>query len=156
MPRVLSVLVALLLIALPSAAIGQTPQTNAPPGNSAIDEYLETIPGATGNQRPRQPAAGGGSASGVLTKAQRARLERLGPDGTVLADAVDATAPAPTAPKSTAAPLSGDGRSPLSEVLDAAAGRDGGGGMGILLPAILLATLLGVIALVVMRRRSVS
>ncbi|MDX6678103.1 MAG: hypothetical protein QOE31_2155, partial [Solirubrobacteraceae bacterium] len=53
MPRVLSALVALLLIALPSAAFAQSPQTNAPPGNSAIDEYLETVPGATGNQRPR-------------------------------------------------------------------------------------------------------
>jgi hypothetical protein len=161
MARVLSALVALLLIALPSAAIAQAPTTNAPPGNSAIDEYLETVPGATGNQRPRPPAAGGGSSKAALTPAQRARLERLGPDGKALADAVDATAPA--RPRATdragepaVAPQTGAGRSPLSEVLDAAAGHDDGGGMGIVLPAILLATLLGVIALAVARRRSVS
>jgi hypothetical protein len=160
MPRVLSALVALLLIALPSAAIAQSPQTNAPPGNSAIDEYLETVPGATGNQRPR---SGGDPSDATLTPAQRAKLERLGPDGKALADAVDATAPAPAAPAggpksagNAAEPSTSQGRSPLSEVVDAATGQDGGGGMGIVLPAILLATLLGVIALAVARRRSVS
>ena len=158
MPRVLSVLVALLLIALPSSAGAQTPQTNAPPGNSAIDEYLETVPGATGNQRPRTPSGDGSDAT--LTPAQRARLERLGPDGKALADAVDATAPAPTKAGEGRAPAiapdSAQGRSPLSEVLDAATGDDGGGGMGIVLPAILLLTLFGVIALAVARRRSAS
>jgi hypothetical protein len=153
------VLVALLLIALPSAALAQTPQTNAPPGNSAIDEYLETVPGATGNQRPR---SGGDPADATLTPAQRARLERLGPDGKALADAVDATAPARApsahekADETASEPSTAQGRSPLSEVVDAATGHDGGGGMGIVLPAILLITLLGVIALAVARRRSVS
>ncbi|MEA2138111.1 MAG: hypothetical protein QOG56_1261, partial [Solirubrobacteraceae bacterium] len=42
MARVLSALVVLLLIAAPCTAIARAPQTNAPPGNSAIDEYLET------------------------------------------------------------------------------------------------------------------
>jgi hypothetical protein len=152
------VLVALLLIALPSAALAQTPQTNAPPGNSAIDEYLETVPGATGNQRPR---SGGDPADATLTPAQRARVARRGPAGTALADAVDATAPAPSrAGESQREPAiepdAAPGRSPLSEVLDAATGDDGGNGMGFVLPAILLVTLLGVIALVVARRRSVS
>jgi hypothetical protein len=163
MPRVLAALVALALIA-PAAAFAQTPQTSAPPGNSAIDEYLETVPGATGSQRPRTPAAGGGAGKATLTPAQRARLERLGPDGKVLADAVDATAPAPTpaagagagatARKPAPEALTAQGRSPFSEVLDAATGRDGGG-MGALLPVILLVTLLGAIAIVIARRRSV-
>ena len=130
------------------------------PGNSAIDEYLETVPGATGNQRPRAPGAGGGASGGALTPAQRARLEQLGPDGRALADAVDATGPASARRDSkskTPKPVpAAEGRSPLSEVVAAAIGRDGGDGMGALLPAILLATLLGVIALIVMRRRSVS
>ncbi|HEV7806846.1 MAG TPA: hypothetical protein VGO80_13565 [Solirubrobacteraceae bacterium] len=154
----LSVLVVLVLIALPSAAVARSPQANAPPGNSAIDEYLETVPGATGNQRPRAPGA---ASTPALTRAQRARLERLGPDGRTLADAVDATAPA--APASGAKPRKplhdapvAEGRSPLSAIADAATGRDGGAGMGVVLPAILIATLLGVIALVVARRRSVS
>ncbi|MDX6682870.1 MAG: hypothetical protein QOG94_2909 [Solirubrobacteraceae bacterium] len=156
MARVLSALVVLLLIATPCTAIARAPQTNAPPGNSAIDEYLETVPGATGNQRPRQPGAAGGSSNATLTPTQRARLERLGADGKTLADAVDATAPAAASRTSTPLPLTAGGGSPLSEVLDVAAGRDGGAGMGALLPAILVATLVGVIALVVVRRRSVS
>ena len=147
-------LVALALIALPTGAVAQT---NAPPGNSAIDEYLETVPGATGNQRPRAPGAPGGTSKPTLTPAQRARLERLGPDGKALADAVDATAPSDAKVSGSAPqPPTAEGRTPLRELIDAAGGNDGGGGMGMVLPAILLATLLGVIALVVVRRRSVS
>src|SRR5215207_873445 len=157
MTRLLPALVALALLAVPAAATAQAPKTNAPPGNSAIDEYLETVPGASGNQRPRTPATGGGAAAKpALSQAERARLERLGPDGRALADAVDATAPPKASRKATETPLAGDGRSPLSEVLDAATGDDGGGGMGVLLPTILLATVLGAIALVVLRRRSAS
>ena len=148
-------LVAVVLLCGPAAALAETAQTNAPPGNSAIDEYLETVPGATGNRRPSTGAA---STTSALTAAQRARLERLGPDGKTLAAAVDATAPPrATLHPSTAEPSAVRGRSPLAEVLDAATGSSAaGGGMGAALPAILLASLLGVIALVVLRRRSVS
>jgi hypothetical protein len=159
MPRLLAALVALALIASPAAASAQTQKTNAPPGNSAIDEYLETVPSASGNARPRPPAANGGSSS-ALSAAERARLAKLGPDGRTLAAAIDATSPAPskradsgTTGGSVAA---GEGRSPISQVLDVAVGRDSGGGMGVLLPAILLASLLGFITLAVMRRRSAS
>ena len=153
MSRVLCMFVVVVLM-VPSAA-GAQDRTVAPPGNSAIDEYLETVPNATGNARPRPPGSGNAPNS-ALTPQQRARLERLGADGKALADAVDATAPATSMSRKDAAPPAAEGRSPLSEVLDAAAGRDGGGGMGIVLPAILLATLLCVIALVVARRRSLS
>jgi hypothetical protein len=150
MTRVVTTLAVLVSLALPSTSAGQATQTNAPPGNSAVQEYLETVPGASGD---RSSSAGGGSKSPALTAAQRARLERLGPDGKALADAVDATSPARTAtPGST--PTAGRGRSPLSEVFEVATGDGGGGGMGALLPAILLASLLGVVALALMRRRS--
>ena len=153
MTRALSALVALLLFALPATATAQEPLTNAPPGNSAIDEYLETVPGATGNQRPRQPGAGGA----VLSPAERKRLEALGPDGKALADAVDATAPPATAKPGQTIDIDGaKGRSPISAVIEAATGADGGGGMGFMLPVILLASLLGVIVLAVLRRRSAS
>jgi hypothetical protein len=157
MTRALSTLVALMLLALPAAAMAQEPQTNAPPGNSAIDEYLETVPSSTGNQRPRQPGSGGANGSGpVLTAAQRKRLERLGPDGKILADAVDATAPPAAKPRQKIDPTSAEGRSPIAAILEAAVGSDGGDGMGIFLPVILLGSLLGVIALVMLRRRSPS
>jgi Spy/CpxP family protein refolding chaperone len=157
MRRLLPAFVALLLLAVPATAMGQSAQTNAPPGNSAIDEYLETVPGATGNQRP-SAGGEGGAGGGGLTAAQRARLERLGPDGKTLAAAVDSTSPArATMHKGTATPAAAQGRSPLGEVLDAATGQSGdGGGMGAFLPGILLASVFGVIALVLLRRRSVS
>lgn len=152
MTRGMPVLLALALIATPPAALAQTQETNAPPGNSAIDEYLETVPNATGNARPRS----GDSPNALLTPTERARLERLGPDGKVLADAVDVTGPKRERSSSKSEPLTAQGRSPLGEVLDAATGDDGGTGMGAVLPAILLAALLGAIAIVVARRRSTS
>ncbi len=155
MTRALVALVALAL-ALPVAALAQAPQTNAPPGNSAIDEYLETIPGATGSGRPRPPAASGKDS--VLTPAERRRLEQLGPDGKTLADAVERTAPAASSKGSgKAAEPAGTGRSPIGGVVDALGGSDaGGGGMGLALPAILLGSLLGAVALVLLRRRAAS
>jgi hypothetical protein len=151
--RLLSASVALVLMAAPPGAIAQQPATNAPPGNSAIDEYLETVPGATGNQRPRPPSDG--SAPGPLTPAQRARLEGLGPDGKALVSVVEATSPARTSTRQRpTAPADAHGRSPLGAVIGAAGGHDGGAGMGFVLPAILLASLLAIVALVVARRRS--
>jgi len=177
MTRLLPALVALTLLAVPAGA-GAAPasQTNAPAGNSAIDEYLETVPSVTGSNGPRPPRSGGESATGALTAAQRKRLQQAGPAGRQLASVVDATAPvaAATAPAPAPAPArtkphkrtpaipapTAQGRSPVAEVLNAATGQGGGGGggggMGVLLPAILLGSLLGVIALVAIRRRSVS
>lgn len=142
-----------LALALPALAHAQAPQTTAPPGNSAIDEYVETVPGATGNTRPGPSQDGG---AGVLSALERARLERLGPDGRALADAVEATAgtPAKTAPKPDL--LERPGRSPGRELLDVVTGDDGGGGMGLVLPAILIAALLAAITLVLLRRRASS
>jgi hypothetical protein len=155
MTRALVALVALAL-ALPASAAAQAPQTNAPPGNSAIDEYLETVPGATGNNRPVPPGQKGGG--GGLTAAQRARLQRLGPDGKTLAAAVDSTSSSPPGGKTKheiAAPKN-DGRSPLGEVLNAFTGSDGGIGMGAVLPAILIAALLAAVVAVLLRRRATS
>jgi hypothetical protein len=153
MTRALVALVAIALV-LPAtaAAAPQAPQTNAPPGNSAIDEYLETVPGATGNTRPGQKGGGG------LTAAQRARLQRLGPDGKTLANAVDATSSAPPTAKTkheSAVPTN-SGRSPISQVLNTFTGSDDGIGMGAVLPAILIAALLAAVVAVLLRRRATS
>ena len=152
MTRALVALVALAL-AFPAASPAQAPQTNAPPGNSAIDEYLETVPGASGNRRPRPPGQGG--AASTLTPAQRASLERRGADGKTLANAVDATSSGKASKKELALPET-DGRSPLREVVGAVGGSDGGGGMGVVLPAILIAVLLAAILAVLLRRRATS
>jgi hypothetical protein len=164
MTRTLTALAVLALL-LPSAAAAQAPETNAPPGNSAIDEYLETVPAATGNARPRRPGQGG--RTGALTASQRQALDQLGPDGRELVAVVDATgsAPAPRAPGgsggSAAAPATGQvagaqARSPMRAALAAAVGPSDGEGMGALLPVILLASLLGVMAIAVARRRQLG
>jgi hypothetical protein len=145
----LAALVALALC-IPAAAAAQAPRTNAPPGNSAIDEYLETVPGASGNAVPRPPGAG----ADTLTAAQRARLEQQGVDGRTLANIVESTSPVPKRQRPGTSVLPDvKGRSPLAAALGVAKGD---GGMGLLLPAILLASLLAVIALVLLRRRSAS
>jgi hypothetical protein len=158
MARLITALLALALLA-PAGAAAQSPQTNAPPGNSAIDEYLETVPTAGGDATPRPPGAATGGEQ-VLTQAQRAALERQGPDGKALADVVDATAPSRGAVKGThaqAEPVASgshdSGRSPLTSTVSAAFGADDGRGLGVGLPLILLSSLLGVIALAVLRRR---
>jgi len=155
MTRALVALVALVLV-FSAATVAQAQQTNAPAGNSAIDEYLETVPGASGNKPPQAPKKGGGA----LTAAQRAALARRGADGRALADAVDATASAPSKPSSTGKPEAvipdSSGRSPASEILGTVSGSDGGGGMGIALPAILVGALLAALAVVLLRRRSAS
>jgi hypothetical protein len=158
MTRALAALVVLAL-AVPTVSAAQAPQTNAPPGNSGIDEYLETVPGAGGNKRPRPPGQRKRRGTDALTAAQRARLERLGPDGKALADAVEATAdtPAPASRrKNEIAASRSEGRSPLTEVLSTVSGSDGGSGMGVVLPALLIAALLAALLLVLLRRRAAS
>jgi hypothetical protein len=155
MARLLTVLAALALL-LPGAASAQDPVTNAPPGNSAIDEYLETVPGATGDVRPGAPTD-----SGALPSAQRAALERLGPDGRLLADIVEATGGKPAAngkQGATAAPAAAEegGRSPLAATVTAALGGDDESGLGLALPLLLLASLAGAIALAILWRRSAA
>ena len=151
MARVLAAIAAFALVLSPAALAQAPPQTNAPPGNSAIDEYLETIPSASGSVRPRGP--GGGSAA--LTPALRRRLDRLGPDGQTLARLVASTSPAAAkapARREVAAATSAS-RSPAGALIAAATGQDDGGGLGPVLPAILLASLVAAGAAVVVRAR---
>jgi hypothetical protein len=160
MTRALVALVALAL-AVPAASLAQAPPTNAPPGNAAIDEYLETVPGASGDARPQQDAPNDGSG---LTTTERARLEQAGTDGKLLADAVDATAPGRASddrrrgererPNHGTGELETAGRAPLGEVLGTVTGGDRGDGMGVALPAILLGVLLAALLLVLLRRRA--
>src|SRR3954451_20573750 len=89
MRRMLATLV-VLAFAAPAPALAQSAKTNAPPGNSAIDEYLESVPSADGNTptgsvvgaKPRRLAGAAGRA-----------LRAAGPDGKRLEQIVTATAP---------------------------------------------------------------
>ena len=170
------VLLALLAIAAPATAVAKT-KTVAPPGDSGLNQYLEVVPTAQGPTPPGGGGPGGGGRS-ALTATQQRQLNALGPGGRTLAAVVEATAPqslgVPEANRA-ASPSAGaaggaggagpgvvdapaaklpsvSGSSPASLILGAAVGR-GGGGIGLWLPAFMLASLAGVMALVVVRRR---
>jgi hypothetical protein len=71
--------VALLCLMLAEPALGQR-DCQAPPGRSGLDQYCESLPGATGD---RGPGAGGGSGRDV-SPSTRQRLERSGAAGQAL------------------------------------------------------------------------
>jgi hypothetical protein len=155
-----------LVLAFPAAARAQQGETNAPPGNSAIDEYVETVPSASGNR----PARNRDSAPAPLPADERTALEQQGPDGALLADLIDSTSPTPRtmppaetrtgdaapapAPAPSATPLrERDTPSPLESTFVAAAFPNDGGGLGWFFPFFLGASLAGAVALTVLRRR---
>lgn len=141
----------------------------APPGNSGIDQYFETIPGASCNQAP--PGSGGtGSPGGThLSPGQRRQLAALGPAGRAVAQFVAATAPAieGTGPARdggsraggrragpvliAAAPPTASGEPPVVGLLKPIVTGSASGGVGILLPIFLGAAVL--LALVTVLRR---
>ena len=147
-----------LALALPSAAGAQ--ETNAPPGNSGIDEYLETVPSASGDR----PAGGGGAGrTGQDTRRLPAvvagALRGRGADGRAVEDLVRSSPGAARGgrgdelagakPSGPIAEPRGD--SPLSSVARAVGGGDDAGGMGAVLPAILLGALAALAAILVVR-----
>lgn len=140
-------------LALPAFASAQE-ETVAPPGNSALDEYLQTVPGSSGDKRLGRPRA-------ELSPAARGRLERRGENGRALADIVDGTSerqsesqaqPQRRRPAAVTAGVAGS--PPPRAVADAATGGVDGDGLGILLPGLLLVSALGILTTVVLRRRS--
>jgi hypothetical protein len=119
----------------------------APPGKSGADQYFETIPSARGNVAP-PPANGTGAAA--ATAGER-RLARLGKDGQAAAAVAAAAAPGsgPHA-RGRSAPSGSDASSTSLRRL--ITGSDSGG-LGIWLPILLGASLLGAIVFALLRRR---
>ena len=132
---------------------------NAPPGNSGIDEYLETVPAADGNR----PTGSNTAKPRPLPSAALREARGSGREGAELAAVARATAPpaeaAPPARRRSAEPVRATDpepaatpvRSPLSAATDAVGGA-GPGGMGPVLPALLIATTLGAVAVILRRR----
>lgn len=160
--RILTTL-AIVLVALPAAATAHL-RTIAPPGNPAVSQYLETVP----TDKGQSPTSSTGQQGGALTPSQRQSLGRAGGDGRTLVAVVQATSPPPaaagrgqggdrvaTGPGAAgdlpSAALSGQGaRTPAASILAAAGGS---GGMGILLPALMTAVVLGLIARIAIQWR---
>ena len=141
----------------------------APPGNSGIDQYFETIPGASCNQAPPGSPGAGSSGATHLSPGQRRQLAALGPAGRAVGQFVAATAPAiegtgpPPAGGSraggkraaplliAAAPPTASGEPPVIGLLKPLVTGSASGGVGIVLPIFLALALL--LALVTVLRR---
>ncbi len=130
--------------------------TTVPPGNSEIDQYTETLPGAAGNQPTG--GSGGGAVGGtkstggpVLSPAVAQKLRRRGPAGRAVAKLTEATAPRlPASTESGRGQGSGSG---LDAVARTVSGSDGGG-LGILLPLILGGVTAAAVAYMLLRWRA--
>lgn len=142
-------LVVALVVALGLAAPAIAQQVNAPPGNSAVDEYLETVPEAGGNQ----PTNSNNGRTPLPAAARRA-LERSGPDGQAAADLAErggADAAPQRQPPATAVTPRAAGSGVVDPLRRAAGGSDEG--MGLMLPILLAAGAIGAVMAVLWRRR---
>jgi hypothetical protein len=142
-----------MMTAIAFLPIGATAQTLAPPGNSGIQQYKETLPAPGGNEvadGAHPPAAK------ALGKGNANKLNQFGVDGRAAAELAAATAPARHSDNHPAGVGAASGSSGLAETLGQAAGFSGSSEMGPLFPLVIVATILGAIAYVVTRRRAAS
>jgi hypothetical protein len=143
------------------------------PGNSEVDQYTETVPGACGHEDTSPASPGGNRGGGSDSSAPPApaatveQLQSAGPDGAGAAVLVEGDAAngsghdggddnggqqgSTTTIKGTPAPESEDG-SVLSGLARTVTGSDDSGGLGIVLPLVLAASLVGALAYFVRRR----
>jgi hypothetical protein len=134
-----------LYVVLPaSAALAAT----APPGNSEVNQYAETLPSGGGENTVNPPGSGPGGGGGgngggqgqggapVIPPQTQRQLERLGPDGRAAAALAEANAPQPPV-GARGAGGGGAGAGKGDSVADAVTGALTGsdqGGMGAFLP----------------------
>jgi hypothetical protein len=172
-----------LFLMLPDASTAAAqPPTLPPAGNSAIGQYLEMVPTATGGKASRNarthtgsshtagggtgfgggPSGGGGG--GPISPSTARSMSSRGPTGALAANVALATAPQSgrrhsskadaTTSKAGAVGNAGSPPSPTSSVLRAITGSSSGGGLGTLLPILLVVILLGGGAIALLRRRA--
>lgn len=177
MQRLLPLLMAVAALALPAGAAAKgCTRTLTPPGNSAVNQYVETVPTAGGGcPTSRIHSSGGppgGKKTGALPSRTASALAARGPVGAADLSFARATAPAHarkrktrrvaaghnrSQPPSSAStpPASGGGGDPAVAVVKALTGS-GGGGLGVLLPIILAAAVLAAAGIVLTRRRDTA
>jgi hypothetical protein len=167
-------------LAVPSLAQARV-HTIAPPGNSGVGQYVETVPTADGGQPTSTvhhsggaggSEGGGGTGGGpgftggaIAASTQRA-LAKQGATGAATAAVAEATAPRRARPaarsgnaqaQSSISPASDDqGSPPSSSVIKALTGSTSGGGLGPLLPIVLIGSVLAAGVLTLVRRRRTS
>ena len=161
--RLLITVLASAFLLLPAGAGAQ--ETNAPPGNAGIGEYVESVPAAGGN-RTVDPNRGGNDGISAET---RGELEAAGTDGKLAADLASGGTPRDGratggSSGSGSGSSSGGGvstlpdesaESPVSAVVEAVTGGSASdSGLGPMLPILLLLALGGMVAVAVARRRT--
>lgn len=164
--RALAPIAIVLALGAPPAA---AQQSNAPPGNSGIDQYLETVPDSTGS-RPTRRGDGADPAVGapVLTNAQRRSLSAHGEDGRAALALAERYGVQRRERRDNRRPVDGgagvaggtsaetsSGRSAIDSLVRAVVPSSDSGGLGPLLPTILVATTTLAVCAAVTRRRRV-
>jgi hypothetical protein len=132
-------------VALSAPGTADARPTQAPPGNSAVQEFVETLSEAGGsrvtndiaNTLPAPPRTGAVSAE------TRSALEQLGPPGEAAGSLAAATAAFAGPRPARATTVSPDGKAPPVAALERLVGGSGPGGMGLALPIL---AVLGVLA----------
>jgi hypothetical protein len=177
-PFVRRIAIALVLALGAPASAQARVHTIAPPGNSGVGQYLETVPtaggaqpsntvhpvvGAVGGSGPRPgsggPSGTGGSpAGGTISPSTQRALAKRGPTGAAAAALAQATAPPRPrhAEQGAVSAVSGGGSSPAASVLKTLTGSSSGSGLGPLLPSLLIVSVLGAAGLALLRRRRAS
>jgi MYXO-CTERM domain-containing protein len=135
----------------------------APPGNSAVDQYFESVPAAGGNQPPAAGATVTPRHVGGLSPGTRHVLAASGPDGAAAAALASSGAPAASASGSGGAGGSASGSSgqtpgvvatpPAIAQLPRTTTAGGGSGISPVLPIVLGAVALAALAVALVRRR---
>jgi hypothetical protein len=152
--RKLTIGVVALAALLAPAAIGYAQD------NAAQDEYTENIPGGGGDRPSDNGGSGGGG--GSLPPGTAQDFQALGADGQAAAALAETTGPGGEVGRDRGAGARGvsaggqpaSGGSATGDVVgDLVGGSGEEGGMGVALPLILGASLLGAIAFLIVRRR---
>jgi hypothetical protein len=178
------------VLAVPATAEASN-RTIAPPGNSGVGQYVETVPTAGGG-RPTDTVhpgggaghsggpggtssggpsgtsggSGGGGGGSAITASTAHALAQQGPVGAAAAALAEATAPqkprssaranSPGPAGSIPAASASQGSSPAASVFKALSGSTSGGGLGPVLPIVLIGSALAAAVLALMRRRRAS
>lgn len=157
-------IVAGLVLMTASTAAAAPVRKLAPPGNSAISQYVESVPTAGGGKPTSAINVAGHDGSGALPSSTQRAFSRAGPDARAAARLAVATAPSATLGVAAATASQGSGggpagsragagSAPLTSILNAAAGTSSSAGLGPWLPAILLVTAISLGAVALWRRR---
>jgi hypothetical protein len=144
-----------------------------PPGHAVGNQYVETVPGASGEEATAPPVhhqtSGGGSNGGsggssegggaspteALGAKTAKRFEKAGNAGKAAANLAAATDPSTANAKGSGsgANSAASGESPLKQVVGHLTGTSDDSGMGLLLPTLILASAVAAVGFLFAKRR---